>query len=186
MGSTSHIAKLPSAQAAELVHRRSHMGDAKTRALPHTTSDAPKTLASSPGHPPCDSCAQASIKNVSHSGSLDAPAPEPGTLHFDIKEMTLSLGGFRYIVFLIDEHSRYVFYDFIKKKSEAIAAVLRCLAAFDASVGTPVDDDGRALPRPRVRKLHSDREGQLTSIAFRDTRARDKLHHTLSPLTITT
>ena len=49
----------------------------------------------------------------------------------------------RYVVFAIDEHSRYVFIDFIKLKSEAADAVKRITAAFNATVGTPVDDQGR-------------------------------------------
>ena len=50
-------------------------------------------------------------------------APEPGELHFDIKEMILSMGGYRYIVFLIDAHSRFVFYDFrVKPLQRASAA----------------------------------------------------------------
>ena len=57
------------------------------------------------------------------------------------------MGGYRYIVFLIDAHSRFVFYDFIKSKGEAAAACLRGMAAFDATVGTTVDDEkGRHRP----------------------------------------
>lgn len=181
IGSTSHVARLPASQAAELMHRRSHAGVAKTRALPHTTADAPKILASAPASTTCVSCAQAHITKASHSGTLSAPAPEPGILHFDMKELVVARGGYRYVVFLIDEHTRYIFYDFIKLKSEAAAAVMRCIAAFDATVATPLDDEGRALPRPRVRRIHSDREGKLMSIDFREYRAKGLFHHTISP-----
>ena len=180
LGSSSHVARLPAAQAAELMHRRSHMGVAKMRALHSTTSDAPKVLDSAPSVS-CRSCAEARIKRSSHSGTLSAPAPEPGVLHFDIKEMVVSVNGYRYVVFLIDEFSRYVFFDFIKRKSEAAAAVARGIAAFNATVYTPVDDDGRPLPRPRVRELHSDREGGLMSSYFREFCASADLHHTTSP-----
>ena len=123
----------------------------------------------------------ARIKKTSHSGTLSAPAPEPGTLHLDLKEMIYSLGGYRYVAFLIDEHTRHIFYDFIKLKSEVSAAVGRCIAAFHATVGTPIDPEGRPLSRPRVRWLHSDREGQLMSHNFREFRASALLHHTTSP-----
>ena len=184
VGSTSHIARLSSSQAAEVLHRRSHRGAGKLRALPHTTTDAPKVLASAPVSTAsaCDDCAQANIKKTSHTGTLSAPAPEPGALHLDLKEMVVSIGsGFRYIVYMTDEHSRYVFYDFIKRKSEVVSAVGRCIAAFEATVGTPTDENGRALPRPRVRELHSDREGKLMSHEFKDLRAKYPLHHTVSP-----
>jgi hypothetical protein len=55
-------------------------------------------------------------------------------------------------VFLIDEHARFVFYDFVKRKSEVVASVQRGVAAFHATVGTPIGEDGRAskalLSRP--------------------------------------
>ena len=99
--------------------------------------------------------AAARIKRTPHSSTLAAPAAEAGVLHVDLKELVLSVGGFRYIVFAIDEYTRYVFvdYDFIKLKSEAAAAVRRMIAAFNATVGTPVDEAGRALPRPHVREV---------------------------------
>ena len=102
-------------------------------------------------------------------------------LHIDLKELVLSHGGFRYAVFAIDEHSRYVFVDFIKLKSEVSDSVKRIVAAFNATVGVPVDESGRALPRPRVRAVHSDREGKLMSQHFLDFRAEASLHHTTSP-----
>ena len=51
--------------------------------------------------------------------------------------------GYRYVVFA-NEYTRYVFVEFVKLKSEAAAAVQRIVAAFNATVGTPVDDAGRA------------------------------------------
>ena len=35
-------------------------------------------------------CAAARIKRAPHSGVLDVPAPEPGTIHVDLKELVLS------------------------------------------------------------------------------------------------
>jgi hypothetical protein len=51
----------------------------------------------------------------------------------------------RWIVFAIDEYSRFVFVDFIKLKSDADAAIKRCIAAFNATVGTPIDEAGQPL-----------------------------------------
>ena len=44
------------------------------------------------------------------------------------------MGGYRYVVFAIDEYSRYVFIDFIKAKSDADVAINRIKAAFEATV----------------------------------------------------
>ena len=102
-------------------------------------------------------------------------------LHVDLKELVLSIGGYRYVVFAVDEYSRFVFIDFLKKKSEVANAAKRIIAAFDATVATPVDDAGRPLPRPRVREVHSDREGGLISHYFLDFCAAASVHPTTSP-----
>ena len=102
-------------------------------------------------------------------------------LHYDLKELVLSVGGYRYVVFVIDEFSRFVFIEFIKLKSEADAAVKRCIAAFNATVSTPIDEAGHPLPRPTVRVVHGDREGKLMSHAFRAFRTSEFIHHTTSP-----
>ena len=181
VGATAHVARLPAAQAAELVHRRCLLGVGKIRAAPYTTADAPRVLASASAVPPSAAVAAARIRRAPHSTTLSAPAPEPGVLHVDLKELVLSIGGYRYVVFAIDEHSRFVFIDFIKLKSDVANAVKRIVAAFNATVGTPVDEAGRALQRPRVRQVHSDREGKLMSQLFLDFRAEAGLHHTTSP-----
>ena len=143
--------------------RRSHLSIGKIRATSFTTADAPKNIASATAVPPSVSDAAARIRRPPHSGSLRPPAAEPGVLHVDLKELCVSHGGFRYVVFAIDEHTRYVFIDFIKTKDKAAEAVARIIAAFNATVGAGVDDDGRALPRPRVHTIHSDHEGKLVS-----------------------
>ena len=184
VGATSHVARLPAAQAAELLHRRSHLGVDKIRHAAHTTVDAPKILASASATArtsSCSSCAAARIRRAAHPGTLSAPAPEPGVLHYDLKELVLSIGGYRYVVFAIDEYSRFVFVEFIKLKSDADAAIKRCIAAFNATVGTPIDEAGQPLPRPTVRAVHGDREGKLMSHAFRAFRTAEFIHHTTSP-----
>ena len=142
--------------------------------------DAPRVLASASAIA-CQGCAEARIKRTSHSGSLSAPSPEPGVLHVDLKEMIVSMQGYRYAVFGIDEYTRFIFVDFIKSKSEAADSIMRMIAAFNATVGTPVDSHGRALERPRVRQVHSDREGKLMSHMFKAFCAHEHVHHTTSP-----
>ena len=66
-------------------------------------------------------------------------------------------------------------------KSEAADAVKRIIAAFNATVGVRIDAEGKPLPRPTVRVVHSDREGKLVSHYFRAFRADARLHHTTSP-----
>ena len=99
---------------------------------------------------------------------MDTPDPEPGVLHIDLKgPFPLSVSGkFRYAAFVIDEYSRFVFVEFLHDKSEVIEATKRIMAKFNALVGTPVDENGVALLRPKVRRLHRDHEGGLESRQF--------------------
>ena len=73
--STSYINSMPASRAGELLHRRSHLGHAKIRALPNSSKDAPKNLGAIQANDhTCPHCAQANIKKASHSGTLDTPA----------------------------------------------------------------------------------------------------------------
>ena len=179
--STAHVARLPAAQAGELMHRRCHMGINKIRAMPHVSGDAPKVLASAIPNS-CVHCAASQIRKAGHSGSMDTPEPEPGVLHVDLKgPFPISMSGkFRYVAFYIDEYSRFVFSEFLHDKSEVIDATKRVIAKFNALVGTPVDDTGVALNRPKVRRLHRDHEGGLESHKFEAFRASELLHSTTS------
>ena len=178
--STAHVARLPSAQAGELMHRRNHAGIRYIQAIANTTEDGPRNLASATAIS-CASCAEARIKQAAHRGTLSTPAPEAGVLHVDLKEMVISAEGYRYFMVAVDEFTRYLFIAFLKYKSEAGGQLLAIVNKFNATVGTPVDSDGRALPRPRVRTIHSDHEGKLISHSFRAARNAEGLHHTLSP-----
>ena len=179
--STAHVARLPAAQAGELLHRRCHMGVNKIRSLPHISGDAPKILSSAV---PCTCvhCAAAQIRRAGHSSTMDAPDPVPGILHIDLKgPFPLSVSGkFRYAAFIIDEYSRFVFVEFLHDKSEVVDATKRVMAKFNALVGTPVDENGVALTRPTVRRLHRDHEGGLESKQFESFRANELLYSTTS------
>ena len=183
VGASAHVAKLPASQAAELMHRRSHLGVAKLRATARTTVDVPKILASAPATTGNDSVADAlaRIKRAPHSGSLTAPDPEPGELHTDLKELIVAHGNLRYVAFFIDAYSRFVFVDYLKHKSEYGESTKRAIAEFNATVGVRVDSEGRPLPRPVVRVIQSDREGKLVSHYFKSFCAENTLHHTTSP-----
>ena len=90
----------------------------KIRMLPDTTTDAPRPSPPQTRSPPVIASHWLASSDKSHSS---APDPEPGVLHFyyDIMEMVVAMGGYQYIVFLIDEYSRLVFYDFIKPSNRA-------------------------------------------------------------------
>ena len=164
--STAHIGRMSAAQAGELIHRRSHAGAGKIRALPQVSTNAPTNLASAS---PCTCvfCAQSRITEAPHSGVMKPADHEPGVVHTDMKgPFATSKGGFKYAMFFVDEYSRFIFVEFLKAKSDAMAATEHFIAKFNATVGVPVDIEGKPLPRPRFRKLHRDHEGKLESHAF--------------------
>ena len=179
--STAHVARMPASQASEFMHRRTHKGVDAIRAYPDTTHDAPRNLTAAP-KTACIHCAAAQIRKAPHSGHLHTPAAEPGVLHSDLKQMRhRSAGGALYVQYFIDEYTRYVWVEFLKDKSEVIAATMRVFANFTAKVGVPVDEHGVPRERPHVRTLHSDHEGQLESKAFKQLKADMLLHSDMSP-----
>ena len=116
------------------------------------------------------------IRKAAHPGKLHASVAEPGDLHIDLKgPFPPSLcGKFQYAVIAIDQHTRYVFIAFIRNKSEAPEAVKKIIAEFNATVGTPTDEDGKPIMQIR----HAGRVarggvcGRAPAVARRD-RARD-------------
>jgi hypothetical protein len=152
-------------QAGELMERRLHQNVTKIRALAHVTKDGTKNLTNASAVASSHSIA-AKIKKESHSGSLDTPCSEPGTLHVDLKQFPFSIGGYRYVAFFIDEHTRYVFFRLLKTKAEIVQATQTVVAEFNATAAPRVDGDGTVLERPRVRRIHSDHEGGYESARF--------------------
>ena len=179
--STAHVARMSAAQAGELIHRRSHLGNGKIKALFNVTSDATKNLTHAPKCT-CVFCAQSRITKASHSSTLDASDHEPGIIHTDLKgPFAASIRGYKYAMFFVDEYSRYIFVEFLKSKDEAMAATERVLARFNSRVGVPLDEDGKPGARPSVRRLHRDHEGKLESHAFDTFRGQRRLDTSASP-----
>jgi hypothetical protein len=180
-GSVSHVRNLSAAQAGELLHRRTHLGLGKMRALPVACRDATSNLTSAPACT-CVHCAAANAKRAAHSGSLPTPTPEPGRIHLDIKgPFPRSIGGYMYAAIFIDEYSRFVWFEPLKAKGDVRAAFARVKAHFEATVGTPTDDDGKSLGRPKFKELRTDHEGGLMSHGFAAFREESGIHLSLSP-----
>ena len=178
--SVAHVAKLSASQAGELMHRRWHCGPGFIQSLVNTARDAPANLTACPPHS-CVHCAAAHIKKTAHSGQLGEAPRTPGKIHIDVKgPFKRSMKGFHYAVFMIDEYSRYVWVRFCKNKAEVPQSVVLMRAAFNAEVGTPVDETGKPLQKPQVFEVRSDHEGGLESHAFTAFRAEAGIHSTMS------
>lgn len=181
--SSAHIGNLSAAQASEVMHRRLHISAARVRALHHCTRDAPKVLERAP-NVTCVHCAEARMKKASHSGTLDAPAPEPGDLHWDLLgPWPLSMGNYVHAMFFVDNHTRFIWVEFLKSKApaELVRSCKRVIAKFNSTVGVPVDETGKPAPRPVVRTLRRDHEGGAESAAFAEFLEGERVHSPAAP-----
>ena len=179
--SKAHIEKMSAQRAGALVHRRWHTGVRRTRAAPHNSADATRNLTAAP-EVSCVHCAACNIKKAPHSGELRTPAPTPGQLHLDLKgPLRRAINGAIHALFVIDEHTRFVFLETLKSKDEILLAVKRVGAAFNSLVGTPIDDRGAPLEKPKVFAIRSDHEGGLDSHAASAYAADSKIDMTKSP-----
>jgi len=178
---TAHISKMSAQAVGHLMHNRTHLGDVKIRALAQNTSDAPKNV-SIARKVTCVHCAASQIKRTPHSGHLQPPENTPGKLHGDMKgPFPPSIHGYKYAWFLTDEATRKVWVQFLKQKSDVVDATKRVMAEFNATVGTPVLEDGSTGVKPTVRELRSDHEGGLESHHFHAFKGDASLHSTMSP-----
>ena len=174
------IGKLSPHQAAEMMHRRTHLGHVKTRRLPQN-SDAPTNLTNAPPVT-CVHCTAGGMKNESHSGTMEAGESSPGILNFDMKgPFPPSVQGYKYFCVYVDSYTRFIFVQFIKSKSEVVECTKRACAEFAATVGSPVDGDGHVMAKPIVREIRRDHEGGLESRGFQAFKDASTIHDSSSP-----
>ena len=119
---TSHLEKLPADDLAAVLHRRLHLGADILRRLPERTSDVPQHLAASRGVA-CEHCAAANSTKVPHSSSRYQPTHAGRLVHADIAGpfVCSSSGAYKYLLLLTDDHTRFKFAYYLRRKSEAPA-----------------------------------------------------------------
>ena len=86
------------------------------------------------------------------------------------------IGGYRYSLVLVDDHSRFKFVYHMAKKSEAPQLVRRFVAAFNGK------SNSTSQVRTRmVGALHTDNAGELVSREFQELMDHESIDHTTSP-----
>ena len=188
--STAHVARLSGAQVGELMHRRWHRPVRVVREAANICADTPSNL-SRAGNVSCEHCAASHATKASHGDAKTTtvpsnlpPSSEPGTLHIDLKGMMIrSVHGYHYAMFAVDEFSRYIFVEFLKtkEKREITTAAAQIISRFNAMVDAGCDDQGRPLPKPRVKVINSDHEAALESKFFESFRTSLSVASTMSP-----
>ena len=77
---------------------------------------------------------------------------------------------------LVDDHTRYKFVYFLKKKSDALRAVRKFVATFNAHLNR-----NSSSPTQVVGSLHTDNAGEFLSREFQELMDDSLVHHTTCP-----
>ena len=159
--SRSHVSSLPADEAAQLMHNRLHVGVEKLRNLATHSSDAPPSL-SRARQITCEDCAVANATHLSHTSDRYVPSHVGRLIHADIAgPFRLSRTGFRYLLVLVDDHSRWKSVYFLKRKSDAPDRIKSFIASFNALASL-----GKDSPVRVVGSFHTDNAGEFTSHEF--------------------
>ena len=160
--STSHVAALPSESAAAAMHRRLLAGVERLRRLPSCTADAPPSLSKARN---VDNAASitANATRASHTAHRYEPSYPGRLIHADIAGPFRGShrGGARYLLVLVDDHSRFKAVYFLKRKSEAPACIRKFVAGFTALI-----NHNRSEPALVIGSLHTDNAGEFLSREF--------------------
>ncbi|GJP86547.1 hypothetical protein CLOP_g16558, partial [Closterium sp. NIES-67] len=116
------------------------------RGFPLTLPPLPPSLA-----PPCSVCVQSKLKQLPHRSSPSAAAQPLDLVHMDLwgPNPSPSRQGHRYMLVLVDDHSRYSSVSLLRSKGDAPAAIIAWLKQASTHFGRP------------VRRLHSDGGGEF-------------------------
>lgn len=174
---SSHLEALSPNELAAVLHRRLHVSLNRIRRLVTVAADVPSNAARA-DRMPCDACAEANSTRVPHSGQNYRPSHVGRLIHADIVGpfKNSADGRKKWMLVLVDDHSRYKFVYFMRTKAEAPKMVRRFVAKFNAMTsrqsGTPVRVVG---------SLHSDNAGEFVSRQFQELMDEHSIDHTTSP-----
>ena len=175
---TSHVAALPPDEAAQLLHQRLHVGVDKIRRLSAAAADVPPCVAKA-RVVTCEHCAIANAPHLAHPRSDTYEPSHPGRLvHADIAGpfRPSRIGNYRYVLVLVDDHSRWKSVYFLRNKSEAPGKVRQFIASFNALASI-----GKAEPVRVVGALHTDNAGELLSREFNELLDSELVAHSTCP-----
>ena len=174
---TSHVTSLSADAAAAVFHRRLHVGTNRIRRLPILTADAPETLMSA-APVPCNACMEANAPHLTHSGTSYKPSYPGRLVHADIAGpfVLTTHGSFRYVLVLVDDHSRFKAVYCLQKKSDAPKMIRRFIASLNALL-----NKGKVKPTQIVGSLHSDNAGEFLSREFQEFLDQELVSHTTCP-----
>ena len=172
----SHIARLAADAAAHAMHRRLHLGAKRLRSLPLLCADAPPQLRSA-SEVSCPFVTEANARHLPHTGSRYQPSHPGRLIHSDIAGPFLaSTRGHRYVLVVVDDHSRFKTAFCMKRKSDAPQLIRRFIAGFNARLSA-----NSSTPIRAVGHHHSDNAGEFVSREFTELLDSNLVHQTTSP-----
>ncbi|CAI7854609.1 unnamed protein product [Closterium sp. NIES-53] len=125
---------------------RSSVSSGLLHGLPSSLPPLPKSPA-----PPCTVCVQSKLKQQPHRSSPSAAAQPLDLVHMDLwgPNPSPTRQGHRYLLVLVDDHSRYSSVSLLRTKADASAAIIAWLERANTHFGRP------------VRRLHSHGGGEF-------------------------
>ena len=174
--SISHISALHPDAAAIHIHRRLHAGVRRIQQLPRITADAPDNLGRARTATSPDSITANCVLHP-HKQRRYVESRPGRMFHADIAGPFLksTVGGFQYLLVLVDDHSRFKFAYPIVNRKDAPTKIRQFIASFNNLANRP----GSHIQC--VGTLHTDGAGEFTSGKFRDELAEKTVNKSESP-----
>lgn len=173
----AHIHALPANGVAAILHRRLHVGIDNIRRLARFSEDAPAHVRNA-SRLSCEGCSEANATRLPHSSTRYQPSHVGRLVHADIVGPFLSsrVGGYKYGLILVDDHSRFKSVKFLRAKSEAPSAVRAFVAELNSGLRTR-----SATPARVIGALHTDNAGEFLSRDFAEILDTSLISHTTCP-----
>ena len=174
----SHLDAMNPGLAAAHLHHRLHLSPGLITKLPSLAADVPSKIARADGAP-CVHCVEANATRLSHkSNDVYKPSYVGRLVHADIVGpfKTSIVGSYKYVLVLVDDHSRTKYACFLRNKGEALKHIRSFVAALNAQL-----NKGRSAPTQVVGSLHTDNAGEFLSREFKDFLAEEVISQTTCP-----
>ena len=174
---TSQLRHASSDVLVDTLHRRLHVNQDMLRHLPARSADVPDKASRGQSHS-CPHCTSANAQKLAHHRKPYEPSHVGRLIHGDIVGpfVKSSIGGFAYLLVLVDDHSRYVSIYFLQRKSDAPEKIRNYVAGLNRLV------TGEAASATRIiGTLHTDNAGEFLSHEFTEFLDSQLIAHTTCP-----
>ena len=152
----------------------------RLKRLVHTTADAPASL-SAATYAHCDDCVEANAKRLPHKGTKYKPSYIGKVVHMDIVGPLAAshCHGYRYVLVLVDDHSRFKISYMLKHKSDALPKAREFIASMRKAVSSKAN--APVAPSTIIGSVHCDNAAEFLSQDFTELLASEGITQTTCP-----